>query len=114
VNLLYRASFFLYEISFLLFAGTLAYAAWSGFRINRALRQPAYWVWPGVGAVLLSVCAWSHFHVYHRLSPQYLVSASPDLLIQMYILKTVSMAAIFATGAGLAVSGWLYLRRIRH
>jgi hypothetical protein len=113
LDFLYRASFFLYEISFTFFALALALCGWSMFRINRALRQPAFWILPGLSSFLLLACAYIHFYVYHRISPQYLLTASRDLLIQMYVLKTISMFAILAAGIGLIISSGLFLRQAR-
>ncbi|MCD4812664.1 hypothetical protein K8S19_03105 [bacterium] len=108
----YRASFYLYEISFLMLAAALFYNSISMWKINRALKHPPYWIWSAAGAVLLAVCAINHFHVYHHLSPQYLKSAAQDLLIRMYVLKTVSMFCILGAGIFLGLSNFLYIQKI--
>ncbi len=109
---LYRASFFLYEIGFILLAIALWIYSRSLYKLNQALRQPSFWFWPALGALLLIICASNHFYVYYWLSPQYLRYESRPLLILMYILKTVSMGSILIAGLALAVSNLLYLRRI--
>jgi hypothetical protein len=112
LSLIYRASFFLYEISFLLLAFALAVYGESWRRLTRALHQPAYWVLAWVGALGMVLCAVVHFYVYHDLSPQYLVSGDHEQLMLMYLLKTISMVSIFLTGLLLILGSVLYLRRI--
>jgi len=113
INILYRASFFFYEISFLLFAVALWYNSFSMRKINQALRQPPYWIWSAIGAALLMMCAFNHYYVYHHISPRYLQNNSYDLLIRMYIFKTLSMFYILGAGFALTLSNFLYLRRIQ-
>jgi len=112
LDFLYRASFFLYEISFMLLAIALWIYSRSLRKLNQALRQPIFWIWPAIGALFLIICAANHFYVYYWLSPQYLRYESRHLLILMYVLKTVSMGSILMAGLVLAVSNLLYLRRI--
>ncbi|MCK5218466.1 hypothetical protein KAR10_03015 [bacterium] len=112
LDILYRASFFLYEIGFMLLAVALWIYSRSMRKLNQTLRQPVFWIWPAIGALLLAICASNHFFVYYWLSPQYLRSESRHLLILMYVFKTVSMGNILIAGLALAVSNLLYLRRI--
>ncbi|MBN1595507.1 hypothetical protein JW933_06240 [candidate division FCPU426 bacterium] len=112
-NILYRASFFLYEISFVLFALALWYHSMSLRKINRALHQPPYWLWPAVGSVFLLLTAFNHYFVYHYISPFYMQTHSYALLIRMYVLKTVSMGCILAAGLTLLIGNLMYIRRIK-
>jgi hypothetical protein len=108
---LYRASFFLYEISFLMLALAVGTEGEIMRRLARTLRLPPFWILPACSAVLLLGCALLHFYVYHLLLPQYLVSGSRTELLLMYQLKTVSMGSILLAGAALALGcGW-YLKR---
>jgi hypothetical protein len=110
-SLLYRASFFLYEISFILFAVALFYQGAVLGTLTRALKlAPLGWLAHAAG-VLLLFCAFIHFYVYHFLSPLYLQTGSADQLFFMYALKTLSMAGIFLAGVALAVGNGLYLRK---
>jgi hypothetical protein len=110
LQLLYRTSFFLYELSFLAFAAALALQAGLLLRLGRVLRLPPYWLGAAVGAVLMLTCALLHFYVYHFLSPEYLASGSHELLLQMYALKTLSMLGILFAGLALLLGAGTYLR----
>jgi hypothetical protein len=110
--MLYRASFYLYEIGFLLFAIALFYNGSAMGRVTRAFRLlPFGWMAYLAGA-LMTVCAGLHFYVYHTLSPQYMQSGSTEQLILMYSLKTFSMLSVLAGGAALLLGNWLYLKKI--
>jgi hypothetical protein len=110
LQILYRASFFLYELSFLAFAAALVVQAGLMQRLGRVLRLPAFWLGPAAGAVLMLACALLHFYAYHFLSPQYLASGSRELLFQMYTLKTLSMSGILLAGLSLLLGARAYLR----
>lgn len=112
LDVLYRASFFLYEVSFLLFAAALVYHSLSVRKIALALKQPPYWIGSAVGAAALVLCAFNHYYVYHFLSPQYLQNESRELLVRMYQYKTWSMIYVLAAGAGLIASVYPYVRRL--
>ncbi len=112
LSALYRASFFLYEISFLLFAIALWYNSLSLRKINQALGHPPYWIFPAVGGVLLFMCAFNHYWAYHHLSPQYLQNEAHYLLIRMYVFKTLSMLYILVAGAGLGIGNYLYYQKM--
>jgi hypothetical protein len=110
-SILYRASFFLYEISFLLFAAALFAHGRTLGTLTRALHLPPLgWLAHAAGALLV-FCAFTHFYVYHFLSPQYLQTGSSDQLLLMYALKTLSMIGIFLAGAVLAVGNAVYLKK---
>jgi hypothetical protein len=110
LQILYRASFFLYELSFLGFAVALAVQSGLMRRLGRVLRLPPYWWGPAVGSVLMLVCALLHFYVYHFLSPEYLAANSRTVLLQMYALKTASMASVLLSGLSLLLGARAYLR----
>lgn len=110
LQFLYRASFFLYELSFLALALALALQAGMMGRLGRALRLPPYWLGPAAGAGLMAACAVLHFYVYHTLSPAYLASSSHLLLLRMYGLKTLSMLSVLFAGVALLIGAWAYLR----
>ena len=81
-------------------------------KINRALKHPPYWVWIALGTLLLVLCVLNHFYVYHHLSPLYLRQSSQEVLIAMYVLKTVSMFFILAAGLFLILGHYPYWRRM--
>lgn len=108
---LYRASFFLYEISFLLLALALGTQSELMRKLTRTLHLPPYWVLPAAGSVLLLFCALTHFYVYHFISPRYLATALHKDLLLMYVLKTVSMVSILLAGACLAAGCGFYLKK---
>ncbi len=110
LQILYRASFFLYELSFVGFAAALVLQAVLMRRLGRVLRLGAYWLGPAVAAVLMLGCAGLHFYVYHFLSPDYLASGAHPLLLQMYALKTLSMLAVLFAGLSLLLGAGAYLR----
>lgn len=112
-SVFYRASFYLYELSFMVFGLSLVYAAMSFRKINMALKHPPLWLGPFVAGILLVLCAINHFVVYHFLSPQYMVSQSKDLLITMYLFKTISMASILIAGLMVAFSYLMYWKKIK-
>ena len=112
LDLLYRASFFLYEVSFIMFAWLLGTYGESLRRLSRSLHQPPYWIFTAFSSLLMLGCAVLHFYVYHFLSPQYLQTGTHEQLILMYILKFVSMASIFMAGLALALGNGLYLKTI--
>lgn len=108
-DILYRASFYLYELSFIVFGFALVFAGQGYRKINQALHHPPVWLVLMIAGVLLWGCAVDHFIVYHFLSPQYLLKQSHELLISMYIFKTISMASIFIAGLSLLFSfGWYW------
>lgn len=108
----YRASFYLYEISFIIFGFAMMYAGWALRKINQSMSHPPIWIGPVIGGFLLSICALNHFVVYHFLSPQYMISQSQDLLIMMYIFKTISMASVLVAGSCLVLSYYWYWKKI--
>ncbi|MCK5241034.1 hypothetical protein KAR34_01160 [bacterium] len=112
-SIMYRASFFLYEVSFLLLAIALWYHSLSMRKINQALRQPPYWIWTAIGSAMLVMCAFNHYFVYHHISPVYMRNQSHDLLISMYIFKTLSMFYILGAGVSLVVSNLFYLNKTK-
>lgn len=112
LSVLYRASFFLYEISFLLFAIAFWYNALSLRKINQALGHPPYWIYPAVGGVLLFLCAFNHYWVYHQISPQYLQNEARYLLIRMYVFKTLSMLFVLAAGIGAGWGNYWYYKKM--
>ncbi len=111
LSILYRASFFLYEISFCLFALALFYHGTVLQQLARAFRLPALAWLSYLAGVLLLVCAGIHFYVYHSLSPQYMQTGSLDQLLQMYALKTVSMFSILIAGLALSLGNSFYLKK---
>jgi len=111
---LYRGSFFLYEIGFILFALALGTQGELLRKLTRTLRLPPYWIFCSLSAVLMLLCALIHFYVYHYLSPQYLLSVSQEKLLLMYWLKTVSMGSIFIAGVSLVLGCGLYLKKTTH
>jgi hypothetical protein len=110
LQILYRASFFLYELSFLALAVALGIQSLLMRRLTLAIRLPPYWLACAASAGLLLVCAVIHFYVYYFLSPQYLLSGARAELLWMYTLKTVSMGSIFLAGAALLAGAGAYLR----
>jgi hypothetical protein len=110
LQILYRASFFLYELSFLAFAAALAVQAGLMRRLGRTLRLPPFWLGPAAAAVLMLACALLHFYAYHVLSPEYLASGSRGLLFQMYALKTLSMSGVLLAGLSLVLGAGAYQR----
>ena len=110
---IYRASFLLYEISFLLFALGLGLYGEAQRRLTRALQLPSVWWLSSAAAVLMLACALLHFYVYHHLSPRYLTGGDHDLLLQMYLLKSLSMLSIFLAGAALTAGNLVHWLRIR-
>jgi hypothetical protein len=112
LDVLYRASFFLYEVSFLLFAAALLYHGLAARKIALALKQPPHWIGAVVGAAALVLCAFNHYYVYHFLSPLYLQNESRELLVRMYQYKTWSMIYVLAAGLGLMASTYAYVRRL--
>jgi len=110
LQLLYRASFFLYELGFIGLALALGTQGVLMRRLTRTLRLPPYWLLPSASGCLLLFCALIHFYVYHFLSPQYLLSGAREQLLWMYTLKTISMSCIFVSGLALLLGGRAYLR----
>ncbi|NTV53289.1 MAG: hypothetical protein HGA76_09805 [Candidatus Firestonebacteria bacterium] len=111
LSILYRASFYSYEISFLIFAAALFYHGAVLGILTRALKLPDWgWLAHLAGALLL-LCALIHFYVYHSLSPQYMLTGSANQLLLMYLLKTFSMAGVLLAGAALVIGNGLYLKR---
>jgi hypothetical protein len=110
-SILYRASFFLYEISFLLFAAALFYQGTALGTLTKALKLPRLGWLAHLAGGWLVICAFTHFYVYHFLSPQYLQTGSADQLVLMYALKTFSMVGIFLAGVALVVGNGVYLMK---
>ncbi len=111
LQLLYRASFFLYEISFILFALALGSYSESLRKITRAWRLGPYWLCPVCASLLMLLCALMHFYVYHFLSPRYLQTGAHEQLLLMYLLKTISMLSIFLAGACLLLGNGMFLKK---
>lgn len=110
-DFLYQASFFLYEIGFLLLALALVAQAEVSRRLTRILRLPPVWIFSLAAAGLLLLCAGIHFYAYHALSPRYLSSGAQDLLVTMYALKMISMCSLFLAGTGFLLGiGWYLLK----
>lgn len=110
-SIIYRASFFLYEISFLLFAVALFFYGGALGKLTQALKLPPLGYLAHTAGVFLLFCAATHFYVYHFLSPQYLQTGASDQLVLMYALKTLSMVGIFLAGLALAVGNGVYLKK---
>lgn len=111
-GVIYRASFYLYELSFLTFGVALLFAGLAYRKIIQSLHYPPFWIALMAGAVLLWICAINHFIVYHYLSPQYLANQSQDILILMYVFKTISISCVFLAGLGLLLSFYGYWKKI--
>jgi hypothetical protein len=111
INLFYRASFFLYEISFILFSVALFFQGVLLNRLARALKIPRVGIFPLSASVLFFLCAATHFYVYHFLSPQYMQTNSFQLLLLMYSLKTFTMISIFVAGICIFLGNAFYLKK---
>lgn len=111
-NFIYHASFYLYEISFIVFGLALIYGSLAYRKINQAMQHPPMWLGPLIAGILLCLCAINHFVVYRFLSPLYMLNQSHQLLIIMYVFKTISMASVLVSGVLVVLAYYWYWKKI--
>ncbi|MEK7765682.1 MAG: hypothetical protein AAB368_05540, partial [bacterium] len=79
-------------------------------RLLALVARGALWVLPVAGAALLLLSAALHGFAASVLAP--LIGTDPSIYRESMLLRSVSLAAMAASGLLAAASGWAYYRRM--
>jgi len=104
------AGLLLYETALVLLAASLGLYALILRKLLALVARRALWVLPVAGAALLLLSAALHGFASVVLAPQ--IGTDPQIFRESMLLRTVSLAALAASGLLAAASGWAYYRRM--